>query len=249
MHIRLLAVGARQPEWVDAAVARYVGRLPRAFRFGVTEIDAGKGAAASKERQGERVLAAVGPAESLVALDERGAALTSTAFADKLRSWQQAGTDLAFVIGGADGLSDAVRGAQPVRVVLVGNDTAARTGPGCFCRAALPRTYAAERPSLSPGLTMTDKPAALLASRSPRRTRILNDIGINHEVQPADIDESRRSGESPADYYAAWLSKRPAQSLPPHRGAPLPSSAPIPLSASMTRFSVNRLTRQPLCRC
>lgn len=108
MHIRLLAVGARQPEWVDAAVARYVGRLPRAFRFGVTEIDAGKGAAALKERQGERVLAAVGAAESLVALDERGAVLTSTAFADKLRSWQQAGTDLAFVIGGADGLSDAV---------------------------------------------------------------------------------------------------------------------------------------------
>ena len=109
MHIRLLAVGARQPDWVDAAVARYAGRLPRAFRFGVTEIDAGKGGAATKERQGERVLAALGPTESLVVLDERGGALTSTAFAGKLRLWQQAGADLAFVIGGADGLSDSVK--------------------------------------------------------------------------------------------------------------------------------------------
>lgn len=47
---------------------------------------------------------------------------------------------------------------------------------------------------------MTDMPTLILASRSPRRTRILNDIGIDHEVQPADIDESRRGGESPADY-------------------------------------------------
>ncbi len=40
-----------------------------------------------------------------VALDETGSTLTSQAFADRLRRWEDSGTaDLAFVIGGADGL-------------------------------------------------------------------------------------------------------------------------------------------------
>ena len=108
MHIRLLAVGARQPEWVRAAVARYVERLPRAWRFELAEIDAGKSAAATPARQGERILAALRPAERLVALDEKGRVIDSAMFADTLGRWQQDGTNVAFVIGGADGLAPDV---------------------------------------------------------------------------------------------------------------------------------------------
>jgi septum formation protein len=40
----------------------------------------------------------------------------------------------------------------------------------------------------------------ILASSSPRRRELLKLIGIEHEVIPADIDESERRGEKPADH-------------------------------------------------
>jgi septum formation protein len=40
----------------------------------------------------------------------------------------------------------------------------------------------------------------ILASQSPRRRELLNLIGIAHEVQPADIDESYFTGERPREH-------------------------------------------------
>ena len=45
----------------------------------------------------------------LVLLDERGRALTSPQLANRLDDWQQDGRNLSFVIGGPDGVNDAVR--------------------------------------------------------------------------------------------------------------------------------------------
>ncbi len=48
-----------------------------------------------------------------VALDERGRTLTSPKFASRLAEWRDAGRgDLAFVIGGADGIDAALRGTM-----------------------------------------------------------------------------------------------------------------------------------------
>lgn len=40
----------------------------------------------------------------------------------------------------------------------------------------------------------------VLASASPRRSELLRQIGIAHEVRPVAIDESWRPGEAPAEY-------------------------------------------------
>jgi septum formation protein len=40
----------------------------------------------------------------------------------------------------------------------------------------------------------------ILASQSPRRRELLNLVGIAHEVQPADIDESYIGGERPREH-------------------------------------------------
>ena len=40
----------------------------------------------------------------------------------------------------------------------------------------------------------------ILASQSPRRRELLNLVGIAHEVQPADIDESYLGGERPREH-------------------------------------------------
>jgi septum formation protein len=44
------------------------------------------------------------------------------------------------------------------------------------------------------------RPAILLASASPRRSELLRQAGVVHEVCPVDIDESRLAGEDPAAY-------------------------------------------------
>jgi nucleoside triphosphate pyrophosphatase len=44
------------------------------------------------------------------------------------------------------------------------------------------------------------RPILCLASNSPRRRELLAQIGVAHEVEPADIDESRRPQEPPHDY-------------------------------------------------
>jgi septum formation protein len=46
----------------------------------------------------------------------------------------------------------------------------------------------------------SSKPLIWLASASPRRSALLKQIGIAHEVRPVDLDESANPGESPAEY-------------------------------------------------
>src|SRR5512140_3837023 len=40
----------------------------------------------------------------------------------------------------------------------------------------------------------------VLASSSPRRRDLLSLIGLEHQVRPADVDETVRAGEAPRDY-------------------------------------------------
>ena len=110
MHIRLIAVGDRQPSWVDTAFSEYAGRLPRQWQFRLEEIGTvkrakGGPAAIAKQTEGEKVLAKIKPAEQLVVLDERGKQFSSRELAGKLDDWQLTGADLVFVIGGPDGVS------------------------------------------------------------------------------------------------------------------------------------------------
>lgn len=59
-----------------------------------------------KEREGDLLLAALPRDAFVVALDRRGEALASEALAERLAEWRQQ-ADLAFIIGGAEGLSPA----------------------------------------------------------------------------------------------------------------------------------------------
>ena len=43
-------------------------------------------------------------------------------------------------------------------------------------------------------------PLIYLASASPRRSALLDQIGIAHRVQPVDVDETAHGGESPEQY-------------------------------------------------
>ncbi len=110
MHIRLQAVGDRQPSWVDSAFDGYAQRLPRQWQFRLDSISTaqrnkGVAAAVAKDAEGKKILAKIRPAEFVVVLDERGTEFSSKGLAGLLDEWQTVGQDLVFVIGGPDGVS------------------------------------------------------------------------------------------------------------------------------------------------
>ena len=65
-----------------------------------------------------RLRSAVPKGAIVVALDERGDSWSTERFAEQIESWQQAGRDLAFVIGGADGLDPEFRREAANRLSL-----------------------------------------------------------------------------------------------------------------------------------
>jgi septum formation protein len=57
-----------------------------------------------------------------------------------------------------------------------------------------------------------DRPGIYLASASPRRSELLRQIDVAHEVRPVHVDESPQAGESPA-LYALRLAEEKARAL------------------------------------
>ncbi len=109
--MRLIAVGDRQPSWVDAAFENYLQRLPRQWQFRLDLIATAprskkSDAKTAKIAEGRKVLAKIKAPECVVVLDEGGKEFSSQELAARLDEWQSGGRDLAFVIGGPDGVSE-----------------------------------------------------------------------------------------------------------------------------------------------
>ncbi|TDG14779.1 septum formation inhibitor Maf [Seongchinamella unica] len=58
----------------------------------------------------------------------------------------------------------------------------------------------------------------ILASASPRRSELLDQIGVSYRCEPADIDESRRDGEKPGDYVLRMAREKAAAVAARHGG-------------------------------
>ncbi|WP_413325961.1 23S rRNA (pseudouridine(1915)-N(3))-methyltransferase RlmH [Synechococcus sp. MIT S9503] len=96
---RIIAVGKVRKRWVQEGVELYLKRLPG---LGITELRD-----STRDKEAEAIRQALRPDELPVMLMEQGVALSSIDFAERL---QDLGSErLAFVIGGADGLSDALK--------------------------------------------------------------------------------------------------------------------------------------------
>jgi septum formation protein len=60
-----------------------------------------------------------------------------------------------------------------------------------------------------------------LASASPRRSQLLRQIGVAHVVRPADVEESRRAGESPRHYVLRLAREKAAAGIAMGVGMPV----------------------------
>jgi 23S rRNA (pseudouridine1915-N3)-methyltransferase len=114
---RLLAIGRIKPGPEAALFAQHNARLRPPLD--VSEFSEGRGSAAEiRRREGAALLDGLPATTLLVAMDLGGAAPSSEALASLTRRWMEAARPLAFAIGGAEGLDEAVLGRAEHRLSL-----------------------------------------------------------------------------------------------------------------------------------
>ncbi len=102
------------PAWVEAGFDEFARRMPREAPLQLIEVKAeprttGKTVAAMMAAEAVRIETALPPRCRRVVLDERGTAPTTRDLAQRLESWLADGRDVAFVVGGPDGLDSSLK--------------------------------------------------------------------------------------------------------------------------------------------
>jgi 23S rRNA (pseudouridine1915-N3)-methyltransferase len=127
MQVRIIAVGKIKERFLTEGIAEYEKRLTPYLKLAIVEVaDEKRGVHSSagqeqlvKDREGDRILAAIPEGAYVVALDVRGKEMSSEALAARLHDWQLAGTNpVAMIIGGDLGLSDAVLARAALRLSI-----------------------------------------------------------------------------------------------------------------------------------
>ena len=127
MQIRIIAVGKIKERFLTEGIAEYEKRLTPYLKLAIVEVADEKRTVHSsagqeqliKDREGDRILAAIPEGAYVVALDVRGKEMSSEALAARMHTWQLAGTNsIAMIIGGDLGLSEAVLARADLRLSI-----------------------------------------------------------------------------------------------------------------------------------
>jgi 23S rRNA (pseudouridine1915-N3)-methyltransferase len=115
VKLHIIAVGQRMPAWIADGFLEYAKRMPREMPLLLKELKpAPRSASAGDlprwlETEAERIDDAFPEGALRVVLDERGRSFPTRGLAGHLERWRGEGRDVAFIIGGADGLADGIR--------------------------------------------------------------------------------------------------------------------------------------------
>jgi 23S rRNA (pseudouridine1915-N3)-methyltransferase len=119
MRLLLLAAGTKLPRWANEGYEEYASRLTADYRLELKEIALGQRGSGSPAqaiaKEGERMLAAMPSAAYIVALQVGGKSMSSEQLAQFLEARARDGRDVAFCIGGPDGLAPDVDARAEVR--------------------------------------------------------------------------------------------------------------------------------------
>ena len=102
------------PAWTETGYLEYTKRMPREMPVHLVEVKA-EGRNVSKttqtilDEEAHRIRAALPQRCHRVVLDERGRDIDTQALARNMDHWRQDGSDVAFIIGGPDGLADSIK--------------------------------------------------------------------------------------------------------------------------------------------
>lgn len=114
MKLFILAVGHKMPSWITDGFNEYTKRMPREAKIELIEIKpeprtTGKSVPQIMEAEAQRIRAAMPNDVLRIVLDERGTHLTTKQLTQQMKDWLGGGRDVAFIIGGADGLHESIR--------------------------------------------------------------------------------------------------------------------------------------------
>ncbi len=136
MRLIIVAVGIRVPDWAQTAWDDYAKRFPPEIKIELkavkTEPRGSKTLDTLYAAERARIDAAIPKSCRIVALDERGTSLATTGLAERLKTWQLGGDDVALVIGGPDGLAPEFKRLAHERIRL-----SDMTLPHAFARVLL----------------------------------------------------------------------------------------------------------------
>jgi len=113
VKLLLVAVGQRQPAWAEAAFDDFAKRFPPEMRLALKAVKAETRGSKTPEQlmsaEAARLNAALPNGVRRVVLDERGTRLTTVQLAERMRVWLSDGRDVAFLVGGPDGLDATLK--------------------------------------------------------------------------------------------------------------------------------------------
>ena len=101
------------PDWVQKGFGEYAKRLPKEMAVNLIELSPGhraKNASVQQamEAEAKAILQHLDPHTFVVALDVLGKPWSTEQLAENLEGWRMDGVNLAFIIGGPDGLAKNV---------------------------------------------------------------------------------------------------------------------------------------------
>jgi 23S rRNA (pseudouridine1915-N3)-methyltransferase len=105
MRLTIVAVGAMRDRAQRSLFDHYAGGIA------LKEVEEKRKVTGSElvRREAELIRSAIPKGALVVALDRRGRALTSEELAERLARWKSEKKNIAFVVGGAEGLDEKVR--------------------------------------------------------------------------------------------------------------------------------------------
>ena len=121
-RLHVIAVGRLKPGPLAELQQLYATRITTPLAIREVEERRKLAPGELREREGALLLAALPSGALVVALDREGVPLSSEELALSLAKWRERAAEIAFVIGGAEGLSGAVR-AQADFVLSFGPQT------------------------------------------------------------------------------------------------------------------------------
>ena len=113
LKIDLVAIGTRPPPWVVQGIEQYSSRIKSDCRFQILEIKTSdrkkkQSVATYQEEEARLIGSHLISGARVIAMDSRGKIWSTQQFAGKVEVWSQQTNHFQFVIGGPDGLSDAI---------------------------------------------------------------------------------------------------------------------------------------------
>ena len=114
MLISVIAVGKKEPDWINQGIREYNKRLSGEVKIKLVEVTAVKRRKTDTidtvlRKEAVNIMAAIPRGGPYIAMDEHGKQLSTMDLSRRLDVWIGEGMSPCFVIGGADGLHASIR--------------------------------------------------------------------------------------------------------------------------------------------